>query len=140
MKRGSPKAGATGEAAASPPEPKGTPPGGARTAADEALLDQLAGLVIRYRMAVPAIFFLESMKPLSFVGSQAMHFFEPIVRALFTVPEYERFALLMERRENLEALLVKIETQDEIARRAEREARAKARADRRARGAGKDSR
>ena len=91
-------------------------------------------------MTVPAIFFLESMKPLSFVGSQAMHFFEPMVRALFTVPEYDRFALLMERRENLEALLVKIETQDEIARSAEREARAKARAERRTKPAGKELR
>jgi hypothetical protein len=96
--------------------------------------------VIRYRMTVPAIFFLESMKPLSFIGSQAMHFFEPMVRALFTVPEYDRFALLMERRENLEALLVKIETHDEVARRGEREARARARAEKQARAAGKENR
>jgi len=91
-------------------------------------------------MTVPAIFFLESMKPLSFVGSQALHFFEPMVRALFTVPEYDRIALLMERRENLEALLVTIEREDAAARREEREARERARAERKARGAGKDSR
>ncbi len=91
-------------------------------------------------MTVPAIFFLESMKPLSFLGSQAMHFFEPFVRALFSVSEYDRFAVMMERRENLEALLVKIETQDDTARRAEREARARARAERRARAEGKDPR
>ncbi len=91
-------------------------------------------------MTVPAIFFLESMKPLSFVGSQAMHFFEPFVRALFSAPEYDRFANMMERRENLESLLVKIETQDETARRAEREARARARAERRGRAEGKDPR
>ncbi len=71
---------------------------------------------MRHRMTVPAIFFLESMKPLSFVGSQAMHFFEPFVNAFFTVRDYERFALLMERRENLEALLVKIEVRDDQAR------------------------
>jgi hypothetical protein len=91
-------------------------------------------------MTVPAIFFLESVKPLSFVGSQALHFFEPMVRALFTVPQYDRFALLMERRENLEALLVSIERQDVIARRAEREARDRARAERKARAGGKDPR
>lgn len=71
---------------------------------------------MRHRMTVPAIFFLESMKPLSFVGSQAMHFFEPFVNAFFTVRDYERFAVLMERRENLEALLVKIEVRDDEAR------------------------
>ena len=64
-------------------------------------------------MTVPAIFFLESVKPLSFVGSQALHFFEPMVRAFFNVQDYERFALMMERRENLEALLVKIEARDD---------------------------
>jgi len=84
-------------------------------------------------MTVPAIFFLESMKPLSFVGSQAMHFFEPMVHAFFPVRDYERFALLMERRENLEALLVKIEARDDTARLEERERREKDRAERDAR-------
>jgi hypothetical protein len=91
-------------------------------------------------MTVPAIFFLESVKPLSFVGSQALHFFEPMVRALFTVPEYDRFAYLLERRENLEALMVAIERQDATSRREEREAKDRARAERKARAAGKDHR
>jgi len=81
-------------------------------------------------MTVPAIFFLESMKPLSFVGSQAMHFFEPIVHAFFPVRDYERFALLMERRENLERLLVKIEVRDDDARREEKAERDRLRAER----------
>lgn len=84
-------------------------------------------------MTVPAILFLESVKPLSFVGSQAMYFFEPMVRALFAVPEYERFAALMERRESVEALLVAIERRDEEERRNEREARQRAREERAAR-------
>jgi hypothetical protein len=81
-------------------------------------------------MTVPAIFFLESMKPLSFVGSQALHFFEPLVHAFFRMDEYERFAALMERRENLEVLLVKIEERDDDARRAERAERERKRAER----------
>ncbi len=84
-------------------------------------------------MTVPAILFLESVKPLSFVGSQALYFFEPMVRALFSVPEYERFAALVERRENIEVLLVKIETRDENDRRAERERRTREREERDAR-------
>jgi hypothetical protein len=79
-------------------------------------------------MTVPAILFLESVKPLSFIGSQAMYFFEPLVRALFPLPEYERFAAMMERRENVEALLVAIERQDESERRTRREEREKERA------------
>jgi hypothetical protein len=101
-----------------------------RTPEDEAILDRLAVRVVAMRMTVPAILFLESMKPLSFVGSQAMYFFEPMVRAFFSVPEYERFALLLERRETMEALLVKIEEKDAAARSAEREAKARRRAER----------
>ena len=81
-------------------------------------------------MTVPAIFFLESMKPLSFLGSQALHFFEPMVRAFFAVQEYDRFASMMERRENLEALLVKIETRDDEERQREKELRERERAER----------
>ena len=106
---------------------------------DEALLDRLAELTVRHRMTVPAIFFLESVKPLSFVGSQALHFFEPMVHAFFNVREYERFALLMERRENFEALLVKIEAKDDVARAEEKERRDHDRAERAARKRGKET-
>jgi hypothetical protein len=101
-----------------------------RSAEDEALLDRVAVRVVAMRMTVPAILALESMKPLSFVGSQAMYFFEPMVRTFFSVPEYERFAAMLERRDTMEALLVRIEEQDAVARSAEREAKARRRAER----------
>jgi len=81
-------------------------------------------------MTVPAILFLESVKPLSFIGSQAMYFFEPMVRALFAVPQYERFAAMMERRENVEALLVAIERRDDAERQSVKEQRERRRAER----------
>ncbi len=81
-------------------------------------------------MTVPAIFFLESVKPLSFVGSQALHFFEPFIRAFFAVQDYDRFAAMMERRENLEALLVKIEGRDDEERLKDRERRERERTER----------
>ncbi len=84
-------------------------------------------------MTVPAILLLESVKPLSFIGSQVLYFFEPMVRALFTIPEYERFAAMMERRENIEALLVRIEAKDDAERRSERERRDQERAEKRRR-------
>jgi len=105
----------------------------ARTPEDDLLFDRIAEATVRYRMTVPAILFLESVKPLSFVGSQALHFFEPMVRAIFTIPDYERFAELMERRENFEALLVAIEQKDDAARREERERRDQKRAEKKAR-------
>lgn len=105
----------------------------ARTPEDDRLLDRIAEATVRYRMTVPAILFLESVKPLSFVGSQALHFFEPMVGAIFTVPDYERFAALMERRENFEALLVAIERKDETVRREERARREREREEKAAR-------
>jgi hypothetical protein len=99
---------------------------------DERLLDRIAERVVAMSMTVPAILFLESVKPLSFVGSQALYFFEPMVRTFFTVPEYERFAALLERRDSLEALLVRIEGRDQMARREARERKERRRAEREA--------
>ena len=83
-------------------------------------------------MTVPAILLLESVKPLSFLGSQALLFFEPMVRAFFSVPDYDRAAALLERRESLEALLVRIEAKEEQTRHDEREAKARRREARKA--------
>jgi hypothetical protein len=90
-------------------------------------------------MTVPAILLLESMKPLSFLGSQALHFFEPMVRSLFSVPDYDRVAALLERRDSVEALLVRIEAKDEAARRTEQEAKARRREARKAESDRKDT-
>jgi hypothetical protein len=98
---------------------------------DEALIEVVAARVVKMGMATPAVFFLESVKPLSFLGSQALIFFEPIVRALFHLAQYERFARLMENRESVDRLLERIEALDEEARARERTARAEARAARR---------
>lgn len=76
------------------------------------LLDKLAQKVVGYRMTVPAIMFLETVKPLSYVGSQTMVFFEPMVKAVFNIAEYDEIRLLMEDRRNVEELLVRIEKFD----------------------------
>jgi hypothetical protein len=67
-------------------------------------------------LAVPAVFFLESTKPLSFVGIQVLVFLEPFVSAFLSVRNYQRFARLMEDRRNLETLIQKVEALDEEAR------------------------
>ncbi len=70
--------------------------------------------VIRWRMAVPAILFLESVKPLNYIGAQTMVFFEPIVQSIFNFRDYDVFRTAMERRENVENLLQKIEKYDAL--------------------------
>jgi hypothetical protein len=76
---------------------------------DRALIDGLAAKVVRMGMVVPAILFLESSKPLSFLGSQAMVFFEPFVKTFFTADGYTRLSRLMEDRGNVEVLIRRIE-------------------------------
>lgn len=76
---------------------------------DQAVFDRLARWIVERRMETPAILFLESSRPLSFVGAQAMHFFQPLVSVLFTGPDYERLARLLEDRANLSLLLATIE-------------------------------
>ncbi|HEY2955194.1 MAG TPA: hypothetical protein VGK89_08090 [Candidatus Eisenbacteria bacterium] len=92
------------------------------SAEDEALLDRLATRVVELHMEVPAVLALESGRPLSVLASQSMIFFEPVVRALFHLPDYRRFAALIERREVLERLTARIEARADEAHRARRDA------------------
>lgn len=87
---------------------------------ERALLDKVAKKVIEWKMSVPAIMTLESVKPLNFIGSQAMVFFEPMVKAIFNLKEYDTFREMLERRESIEALLLRIEHFDAIAARKEK--------------------
>jgi len=88
---------------------------------DEAILDVVATRITRRGLGVPAIFFLESSKPLSFLGSQVLVFFEPFVKTFFEVKNYERFCLLVEERENVEKLIQKIEDCEEKLREEKRQ-------------------
>ena len=98
-------------------------------AEDEELLRGIARRVAQYQMEVPAVLFLESVRPLNFVGSQALAFFEPMVLALFNWPGYERFTRLMQQRESVERLTRYIE--EEADRRKDAESDKKTEADRR---------
>jgi hypothetical protein len=77
---------------------------------DRAFLDKVADGLARRRLTTAALFFLESMKPLGFLGSQAMHFFRPIVSVVFSSPDaYDRLTRILERRGSIELLLRRLE-------------------------------
>jgi hypothetical protein len=77
---------------------------------DRALLDKLADALATRRLATAALFFLESMKPLGFVASQAMHFFAPLVQAVLGKPaSWDRVTALLERRGAIELLCRRLE-------------------------------
>ncbi len=81
----------------------------ALTPKQEELLDKLARKVAKWQMGVPAIMFLETIKPLSFIGSQVLVFLDPFVRSIFNLTDYEEYTRLMEDRRNVELLICKIE-------------------------------
>ncbi len=70
-----------------------------------ALVEKLADFVIKRGMAEPALIFLESMRPLNFIGSQAMVFFKPIVTTFFSLKDYERLTQILEKRESIDILI-----------------------------------
>lgn len=86
------------------------------TPRQEEILDRLASKVVEWKMAVPAVLFLESVKPLNYVGSQILVFFSPIANSLFTIRDYDEFVSLMEERGNIDSLLKRIEDKEEAAR------------------------
>lgn len=94
------------------------------TPEEHQVLDKLAAQVIKRGMAVPAIMFLESVKPLNYVSSQAMIFFEPIVQTIFNFKDFDTFRTALEKRPTLELLIQKIEAQDAVAYKHEKAVRA----------------
>jgi hypothetical protein len=79
------------------------------TVEDLALLQRIADAVVQRRMAAPAVVFLESLGPMSFLGSQALHFFAPIIELAFSAHEVSQVAALLERRDTTVCLIALIE-------------------------------
>ena len=76
---------------------------------DKEIISNLAKKIVRHGLAVPAIFFLEMVKYLSFFGSQLMVFFGPIITVFITSSLYYKYAELLEDRNNIEFLLLELE-------------------------------
>ena len=80
------------------------------TADDAAMLDELADAIVRRHLATPALFFLESMRPLSFVGSQMMIFLRPMISLVWTTPHrWDQLQRVLEERGAVEELARRLE-------------------------------
>ena len=76
------------------------------------LIEKVARFVVNRQLTAPAILMLEVCKPINFVGSQFMLALSPFVQAIFNTIEYQKFALIIEKDENLELLIQCIEKLD----------------------------
>lgn len=73
------------------------------------ILDKMANFVVEKDLAVVAIMFLESIRPLHYLGGQAIIFFEPFLSILINEQKIVLFREAMEDRRYLEYLINKIE-------------------------------
>jgi len=73
------------------------------------LIERLVHRLRAWGMVAPALMFLEANKPLGFVGSQALLLTQPVLGLLWGDELVRDFALLLEDREDLERLLLRLE-------------------------------
>lgn len=81
----------------------------ASQAPDPAILTRIAEKIVKRGMTVPAVLALEMMKPLSFIGSQTMVFFGPMITAFVRAETYYELTELLEDYHNVEVLVAEIE-------------------------------
>ncbi len=76
---------------------------------NRAILTKFAQKIVIRGFTVPAIFFLETGKYVSFLGSQMLVFFGPVITAFIRSESFYNFAELLENRKNVEFLITEIE-------------------------------
>jgi len=77
---------------------------------DEA--ERLADQIVKFGMTVPAILFLESMRPLNTLGATTLHFLSPLMAPLMPGLGIDELAKFMERRQSVEELICAIEERE----------------------------
>lgn len=70
----------------------------------QATIDRLTGWIIAAGMTVPALFFLEAVKPLASLGSQVLLMLQPLLG-----PELTAYAALLEDPDGIESVLAELE-------------------------------
>ena len=79
-------------------------------------VDETLEFIIRFGLTVPAILTLETLHPLSRMGSQFMHILTPSICVLLSPSHWTAFANLLEKPTGLEYLLSRLECLDRKAR------------------------
>lgn len=75
----------------------------------DAILERIAQGIVQRGMAAPAVLFLELNKPLSFVASQSLIVLSPFIAPFVGLENVHRYSRLLEKRENVELLIERIE-------------------------------
>ena len=73
------------------------------------IMSNLANDIVQRGLSVPAVFFLESTKYVSFIGSQFLVFLGPIATCFVNNQKYYDFTTLLEKKSNVDFLINEIE-------------------------------
>lgn len=73
------------------------------------IISDLAKDIVQRGLSVPAIFFLESSKYVSFIGSQFLVFLGPIATCFINNKKFYNLTSILEKKSNIEFLISEIE-------------------------------
>ncbi|MDQ7793512.1 MAG: hypothetical protein RDU89_03740 [bacterium] len=73
------------------------------------IIDWIVERAARGGLITPAMLLIEAHRPLSFIGSQAVHFFSPVIGAIVDPRRVDELALLMENRDNIDLLVDRLQ-------------------------------
>lgn len=93
---------------------RATPPPAGLTPEEKAHFRQaLARRIVEKRLTVPALLLLESIQPISFLSSQVLIFFSPLIETFFARADwYAALTEILEDRQELRRLIQEIEELD----------------------------
>jgi hypothetical protein len=97
---------------------------------DQVLMDEAAAAVVKRRLAVPAMMFLETVSPMNMLSSSMLHMITPIWGIALPAARLQQVAKLLERRGTIPELIRTID-EAEDQRRTEERAQRKARKEQR---------
>lgn len=80
---------------------------------DRKLVDWIADQVVSRRMTAPAVFVLESVKPMNYVSSQLLVVLAPMLGVFIPKVTYDRLVGLLEKRPFIELLLRSVESRED---------------------------
>lgn len=79
------------------------------TAPQRAVVERVCTEIVRRHLSAPSLLFLETFRPLNYLGSQVLHFLQPIVSAILEVDGYQHFTEFLEKRGSIDYICSRIE-------------------------------
>jgi hypothetical protein len=86
------------------------------TPEEAAVVDRVLSAVVERGLTTPALLMIESVRPLNYVGAQAMRFFQPLAEVVLPAAGYQLFTGFLERRSSIDYLSRRLQELDEARR------------------------